>query len=468
MATILLASPTGALINGAEQAGMALIGELVDRGHTIINAFPSHYARHDEVRYLEYLRTVSEMGADAVPIDYGWWLPGDEEFARREISAVRALTRMIRERAVDVVVTNTSTFPWAALAAALTGTPHLWLLHEFATGDFAWLTDRYDFIADYSRTVLCASPSLARDVSGRVADAGRSTPVASFLPFSDVSHVTLAPRSDVRIVVMGAINRRKNQREAVEALGRLKERGVSIDAVFIGTVDDDEYVREIEERARALAVEQQLTLLGHAENPWANVGKRDIVVQCSTTEVFSLVACEAAALGLRLILSDNASSRDISTILGGLDLYELGDSDALSTTIEAMLQDPAGSLGVAEAKATVAAREFTRGEACAPILEAVDAALDGSAGNALHHLLPYVTQYDEHQAEERAILEERIAQSNDYIDGLTAALHDERHGRQLAEQRLAAMVESRTWRISRVLVAPIDRMRRLIVKRFRR
>jgi glycosyltransferase involved in cell wall biosynthesis len=312
MPNVLVISPTGALINGAERAGLSLMSHLVDLGFRIINAFPAHYKNHDPESFDAYGAAMQSAGIEQLPLDYGWWIPGDEAYAQREFAAVADIMSTVRENDIEAIISNTTNVPWGALAAGVTGRRHIWLLHEFPTGTFSWLEDKYDFVADFSSAVFCASPSLEATVRSRFARTRWPTPVHHFRPYSDVSSVTLAGRRAPRIVIVGSINRRKNQIEAVRMLPQLRAAGLLPSVLFVGGVEDEDYRTEIEQTARDLGVAEQLAFLGHRDTPWSVVSPMDIVLQCSETETFSLVACEAAKLGLRLILARNPSAIDIA------------------------------------------------------------------------------------------------------------------------------------------------------------
>ena len=454
MRNVLVVSPTGALINGAERAGLSLMTSLADRGFQILNAFPLHYKQYEPDRFLSYDHSLSNGGIVELPIDFGWWLPGDEAFGRRELTAVAELMRFIEADGIDVVVTNTSNFPWGAMAAALTGRRHVWLLHEFPSGVFSWLGDKYDFIGEYSSTVFCASPSLQEVVLSRIQQAGHDVPVHTFRPHSDVSGTRLTEPQPARIVVVGGVNRRKNQIEAVRTLPLLRSRGLSPTLLFIGGVEDDDYFAEISCLANDLGVSSQVSFMMHHDDPWSLVSPMDVVLQCSETEVFSLVACEAALLGLRLVLSRNHSSIDIAALLGDIPLYDLGDIDTLARVLAEMLTDQAATVAAALKLRDVAVQVLSIDSCYASILADLSQTPAESNHSALKHIGPYFSSFVSDTSAEIANLSRRVKEMDSRVEALNA------NDAELRSE-LSRVYASRTWRLGRLLTAPLRSIRRL-------
>ena len=454
MRNLLFVSPTGALINGAEGSGISLMVHLADVGFRVLNTFPQHYKIHDPQSFSSYQESMQSGGIDQLPLDYGWWIPGDEEFAQREFAAVAEIIAAIRQHNIDLVISNTTNVPWGALAAALTGSRHIWLLHEFPTGTFSWLDDKYDFVAEFSSAIFCASPSLRDVVQARVTRAGSGTPVTTFRPYSDVSSAELTDFEQARIVVVGSVNRRKNQIEAIRMLPALREVGFSPRVLFIGEIEDVDYRKEIEQVATDLNVAGQITFLGHREMPWSAVSSMDIVLQCSESETFSLVACEAAKLGLRLILARNPSAADLASLLEGIIVYDRGDIDELASTVERMLRDPDSTLREAALTRDAAVAVLSRDSCHAPILAELFSRDQQSPPAALALLGPYFSHFVEGTRAEIARLSLHETEAQSHIGLLTMQADS------LARE-LTRVYGSRTWLLARALSAPLRALRRL-------
>ena len=310
------------------------------------------------------------------------------------------------------------------------------------------------FIAEYSSSVFCASPSLQEVVLSRIQESGHDTPVHAFRPHSDVSATSLAEPQLARIVVVGGVNRRKNQIEAVKALAALQSHGLSPTILFIGAVEDSDYLAEIECLADELGVSDHVSFVGHHDEPWSLVSPMDIVLQCSETEVFSLVACEAASLGLRLVLSRNRSSLDIAASLGHIPLYDLGDTDALATTLAEMLIDPTATVAAALKIRDIAVQVFSMDSCHAPILSDLSQIPPKSGSSALKHIGPYFSSFVSDTSTEIANLARRLEEADSRVQALET--DDAAH-----RSELARVYASRTWRLGRLLTAPLRGVRRL-------
>lgn len=77
-----------------------------------------------------------------------------------------------------------------------------------------------------------------------------------------------------------------------------------------------------------------ITFLGNVDNPDDYISQCDVLVSCSKAEGFPLSVLEAIYLGKRVILSDIPPHLEIYQLVGNVaKCYQLGDADALATTV---------------------------------------------------------------------------------------------------------------------------------------
>jgi len=100
--------------------------------------------------------------------------------------------------------------------------------------------------------------------------------------------------SDYVIGLTAVLRPEKNPLQLVEAVARLRARGVPARALFIG---DGPLRGAVEACARALGIEASVRVTGMQQDVRALVAACDVAALCSRTEAFSLAAIEAMALG---------------------------------------------------------------------------------------------------------------------------------------------------------------------------
>jgi len=139
------------------------------------------------------------------------------------------------------------------------------------------------------------------------------------------------------VVGLSAVLRpEKNPLQLVDAIVRLRARGVPARALFIG---DGEMRAALEARARDRGVGAEVVVTGLQEDvrPW--LAACDALVLCSFTEAFSLAAIEAMALGKPVVHADVGGAAEM--IVPGWNgfLFPVGDTEALVGRL-ALLAEP--------------------------------------------------------------------------------------------------------------------------------
>ena len=167
--TILFISPTGTLDNGAEISIVHLMEYLVQTGHTVINAIPDYHVSVQQ----DYIAKLAKKGIEtlALPSVKWWWedapggLPGTHN--ERVISYqenIAALRKIITDKQIELVITNTVNMFQGAVAAACENIPHFWLIHEFPNGEFGYYKEKLTFITDYSQEIFAVRGALQRQL----------------------------------------------------------------------------------------------------------------------------------------------------------------------------------------------------------------------------------------------------------------------------------------------------------------
>lgn len=447
---ILFVSPTGALTNGAEVAGYHLMKYLVENGCVVTNAYSEAYRRVSITEADSYDARMRDAGIFIEKVDFGWWVPSDESNFVAEAVATQQLVSIVERRNIDLVITNTSNMPWGALAAGMTNVRHVWLLHEFPTENFSWLANKYNFIADFSDRIYCASKTLSRRIRNEVVQSGRDAEVAHFYPFTEVKHVKVRDADDMaaRLVCIGNVDPRKNQAELIRALGVLHREHKALPLILIGACHDTDYLAELRELIVELQVGEFVEFAGFNSDPWSLISNSDIVVQSSTSEVFSLVICEGAKLGLPMILSNNPAATEISNLLDVGHTYDLGNVAELVATIEGILNNIEAERTRAQNAAPIAQELLSISNCSQSIFEYI---LDHeqTTESSLAHLKKYFSNYVNDRERKLSDLERAVVEQQVLLDDRLQLLESQ-------NVEITAIYESKTWQIGHLMVRPFS------------
>lgn len=163
-----LLAHAGAELYGADRILIELVRGLVDKGWSAQVVLPGPGPLHDELARLGVRSHRRNLGV----LRRAYFTPlGLLDRLRRIVTAVLYLRRLIRAERIGVVHSHTSAVIAAALAARLTGRPHVWHVHEVVTRPrwfaraTAWalerLAQRVVFVSEAAQEHLCGQrPSL--------------------------------------------------------------------------------------------------------------------------------------------------------------------------------------------------------------------------------------------------------------------------------------------------------------------
>ena len=279
--------------------------------------------------------------------------------ARQNLGAAWWLARLIRQRNVRLVFTSTVSVLAGALAAKLARRPHVWLVQEILAGREKLLSLP---VSALSARIIAVSQAAARSVHRGREGARRTTSVA--FPGVDCARFDradgtafrarhLTAEGQILIGLVGRIHYRKGHHIFLEALARLRQRGVSgFRAVMVGEpyTGYESLLVELRAKAKSLGLEEQVDFCGHVDDVAPVFKALDVVVVPSTLpESFCLVVVEGMAAHRPVIASRCGGPEEI--IDHGVTGFLVRPSDAaeLSERMEELISSATLRRGVGEA-----------------------------------------------------------------------------------------------------------------------
>jgi glycosyltransferase involved in cell wall biosynthesis len=277
----------------------------------------------------------------------GWWMTDTCKRSLRRnfgdiLSAWRELSRLIKRIRPDLIVTNTLTIPFGALAAKSTGIPHVWYLHELGEIDQGLLfcfgeSLSLKLINKLSRRIIVNSirvqdhfqqyipPEKLRLVSYAV----EVPPQPSISPQNDASLV---------VILVGRVTADKRQEDAIRAVSLLVNRGLSIRLMLVGT-SNTEYDQYLCRLANQLGIDKCVDFIAFTENPFSYFARSDVALMCSRHEAFGRVTVEAMKLKKPVIGANTGGT--VELIQDGWNgfLYESGNIEDLARKIEILYKN---------------------------------------------------------------------------------------------------------------------------------
>ena len=146
----------------------------------------------------------------------------------------------------------------------------------------------------------------------------------------------------------------KNHVQLVEAIARLRRRGIPASALLIG---DGPTRAHVEARARGTGVAEHVVVTGFQQDVRPLLGACDAVALCSASvETFSLAALEAMALARPVIHAELGGAAEMVRSGESGFLFPVGDTAALVARLAALAADGQCARMGAAARKTVEAR----------------------------------------------------------------------------------------------------------------
>jgi glycosyltransferase involved in cell wall biosynthesis len=332
---------------GAGRFMLDQIDYLVDRGVTPFVILPNVGQMTD---------ALAARNVEMAIVPNAWWnKPQQPRTVREYLMTLGAAHRMagwFRRWKIEIAYTHTIVSPAGALAASLTGLPHIWHLHEFSYNPRAidmaigqrTLTRLMDRTSNY---IFFNSKAIAKEWDGRFATAKTrvvynwTSATLDNAPPETADPVALSALGDpdMRVVVIvGSVIPLKRPIDAVRAVGNLVNEGIRVVLLIVGPLINEAYRAELQGIVQTNGWENNIRFLGYSENAHRFMREADVTVVCSDSESFGRVTVESMAEGTPVVGADFGGTREI--IDDGIDgfLFPPGDVGALTDRLRSLIQ----------------------------------------------------------------------------------------------------------------------------------
>jgi len=302
------------------------------------------------------------------------WLPGAHTVPRRRRfrhlvksgGTLRArswaIAHLILRNEIDLVYTNTATCVEGAIAARMTGRPHVWHIHEPVLNNSELRPVLPFSVYSWSIGMLSDSVIFCSDVLAKCYPAltRKAVVVHNGLPFSALpdrararrlveQHLGIGPNRKI-VAVIGVLQPRKDHLTFLAAAQQVLKSVGEVTFLIVGS-GTDMYTEVIRNEINSLGLASSVNLTGWwPEEQFGDLlAAIDVLVISSEQESFGLTAIEALAMETPVVATRCGGPEEvIEHGRTGL-LVPVRDPVAMSEAIVRLLQDPelARALGVA-------------------------------------------------------------------------------------------------------------------------
>lgn len=212
-------------------------------------------------------------------------------------------------------------------------------MRDLGNGDDEWGEAYRAVLADY-RVVIVQSEDVAQQVGEHLASWQECIVLrpSSNEPAMLAAKRGASPFDSTRwnVVVVGSVQPRKNQIDAVSAISRMSP---DVELHLVGPVWDEQYLLAIGSAARALGVEHRVHLLGMRSDYARFIAHASVLLQTSTAEGVSRVLREAMVAATPIIAYSIAGTSELFEDEAGAILVPAGDVDGLAAGLQRLYED---------------------------------------------------------------------------------------------------------------------------------
>lgn len=303
---------------------------------------------------------VDELRKRKIPVYYRhsfWWMlapaaTGSKTLLKKMIYKILCLNnylcalslkRVVRERKIDIIHTNSSVLNTGGILSHMTGVPHVWHIREFAVKGLGFFSvwdyrKLCAFIDSHSDQVVTISQAIAREFQDKI------SPEKIKVVYNGVNeehnqhkfgHREAVNR--VEFLISGRNNPEKGLDEAIRAVGELVKAGYrNLHLSMAGTEVADNLEKLIEE----CHVRDYVSYLGMIKDMPALRQKMDVELVCSVCEGFGRVTVESLMSSNPVIGADTGGTPELIRNGENGYLYHRGNITDLAQKMQIFLDHP--------------------------------------------------------------------------------------------------------------------------------
>ena len=273
---------------------------------------------------------------------------GMRRFALNRSNA-KTQAKILMEKKFNVCHSHSLMSPLGALLADQLKIPHVWHFHELVNTSpghrfLLGASHARNFI-DRSTDCIIVNSKFTADASSLYAPSGKTRLVYYGILPEEVHQIEpperppISPNRVIKLILVGSIQERKGQEDAILALAELVRTRLKATLTFVGE-GPREYVQKLTKLAEDLGVAEQIHWAGFHNEPIPFYKEADIALVCSRDEPFGIITVEAMSLGLPTIGAKSGGVVEvISDGVNGL-LYDPGDFKTLANRIALIVNKP--------------------------------------------------------------------------------------------------------------------------------
>ena len=300
---------------------------------------------------------IKSLGIKTYVLNAPWWISSHErpqliQNLFDDILRSEDIVQIIKEKKIDIVYTNTVVIVGGAIAAMLTGVPHVWHVREILKDHVLKapfeLETVFALVGQLSERIIANSSATAEQFTGlmpesklRVIHNGVDPTIFSLGKGRNWLRGKLSLDPDhALLAIIGTISESKGHDTLIKAMNIVRDRGVKATLLIIGQATNLNYKRSIKKQIALYKLKDRVRFLGVRQDIDDILPQLDIVVVAATAEPFGRTTIEAMAAGKPVVATNSGASPEI--VINGEtgSLVPPGDPEGIAGAIIKIIADP--------------------------------------------------------------------------------------------------------------------------------
>ena len=318
---ILFISHSSAMV-GAERSLLLLLKNIDRDCFDPIVVLPTSGPLKREIEYLN-IKTYE--------VKSPWWVSGGGRNVIRailrlgyniiqEVVALIRLYKIIKREKIDVIYTNTIVNFSGAIISCITQKPHIWHIREILPGNpdlhfFLPYRILFKFISRFSNVVVtnsCATADQFQSIipNEKIRVIYNAVDLDEFKNIPSLPDINGVKTTDYVVAVIGSLQKRKAQDDAIKAIKIAKETIPNIKLLIVGE-GNKKFKDYLKHLAFKLDVSDNVIFTGYRDDVPAILHHCNLLLVPSWNEPFGRVVIEAMAAGIPVIGADSGGVKEI-------------------------------------------------------------------------------------------------------------------------------------------------------------
>jgi glycosyltransferase involved in cell wall biosynthesis len=273
---------------------------------------------------------INRLGITTYEVKSPWWVRGRENILKRilllgitimsEIIALLKLRTIVKRENIDVIYTNTIVNFSGAILSVIVKIPHIWHIREIIPDNpdiISVLPNKilFKFISMTSDRIICNSYATAGQLINCTSNE-KTTVIYNAVEPQDTKNLDNFPdiygakKTDWLIAVIGTLQERKAQDDAIKACNIARKTIPNIKLLLIGD-GNEEYKNYLHEVVNRLDMTNHVLFTGYRNDVPQILPYCKVLLVPSWNEPFGRVVIEAMAAGIPVIGSNAGGVKEI-------------------------------------------------------------------------------------------------------------------------------------------------------------